>query len=176
MSPTRPIASCTVATPYRPSASTAARSARLTLRLTTPSSVIACSSSASRLQRLVETRINAPRVAFIDLMALLGAEIARRLDIALGVVVMMAGFRVDPPHRADHFAGEQDVVDRDHPGQQVDARLMIDASVEEDVLQKMLLEQRLLKLLREPAVAAPVIGGCAAAMRNDEAQRRKVPE
>ena len=62
------------------------------------------------------------------------------------------------PHRADHFAGEQDVVDRDHPGQQVDARLVIDAGVEEDVVEQVILEQRLLQLLGEAAVAAPVIG------------------
>src|SRR5580658_2080309 len=176
MSPTRPIASCTVATPNCPSASTASRSARLILRLTTPSSVIASSLTASRLQRLVETRIDAPRVALVDLVALLGAEIARRLDIALGVVIMMSGLRVDPPDRADHFAGEQDIVDRDHLGQQVDARLVIDAGVEEDVLQQLLREQRLLELLREPTITAPVVRRGAAAVRHHEAERRKILE
>src|SRR5208337_2456797 len=111
--PTRPIASCTVATPNAASASADARSARSILRRTTPSWVMACSSSAFGLQRLVETRIDAARVAFINLVALLRRQVDGRLDVAPGVVVVMAGLRVDPPHRADHFAGEQDVVDRD---------------------------------------------------------------
>src|SRR5271166_1509677 len=80
-------------------------------------------SAPSCLQRLVEPRIDPPGIAFVDLVAILGAEIGGRLDVALGVVVIVAGLRIDPPYRADHFAGEQDVVDRDHPGQEIDARL-----------------------------------------------------
>src|SRR5579871_2734956 len=74
-------------------------------------------------QRLVETRIDAPGVAFVDLVTVLGAEVSSRLDVALSVVVIMAGLRVDAAYRPDHLAGEQDVVDRDHLGQEIDARL-----------------------------------------------------
>src|SRR4029077_9294173 len=86
-------------------------------------------------QCLVESRIDPARIAFVDLVALLGAEVPGCLDVALGVVIVVASLRVDPPDSADHFAGEQDVVDRDHLGQKIDARLMIDAGVEEDVLE-----------------------------------------
>jgi hypothetical protein len=104
------------------------------------------------------------------------AELRAGLDVALGVVVVEAGLGVDAAHRADHLAGEQDVVDRDHLGQQVDARLVVDAGVEEDVVQQVVLQQRLLQLLRQPAVAAPVVGRGAAAVRDDELQRREVLE
>ena len=67
-------------------------------------------------------------------------------------------------------------VDRDHLGQQVDAGLVVDAGVEEDVLQQVVLQQRLLQLLRQAAEAPPVVGHRAAAVRDDEAQRREVLE
>ena len=41
---------------------------------------------------------------------------------------------------------------------------------------ELLREQRLLQFLREPAITAPVIGRGAAAVRNDEAQRREILE
>ena len=48
--------------------------------------------------------------------------------------------------------------------------LVIDAGVEEDVVANQLDERRPLHVLREPAVAPPVIRHGAAAVRNDEAQ------
>src|SRR4029077_14712979 len=120
ISPTRPMASWTVATPNSASLSTRAGSGRLIERWTTPSSVIGSSLSALGLQRLVEACIDAPGIAFIDLLALLGRQVPRRLYVALCVVVMMPRLGVDAAHRADHFAREQDVVDRDHFRQQID--------------------------------------------------------
>src|SRR6516165_498918 len=136
MRPTRPIASCTVAEPNCASRSTAPRSARLIFRLTMPSSVMALSSFC--LQGRIKTWIDAPRIAFAYLRAVLAAEILCRLDIALRIVVVEAGFRIDPAHGADHLAGEQDIVDRNDPRQQIDARLVIDASIEEHVLEEVL--------------------------------------
>src|SRR5215217_725963 len=127
--PTRPIASCTVAEPKRLSCSTTARSARSILRLTIPSSYI---SLPLCFQSGVEPREHAPRVAFVDLVAIVADDDRRRLDVALGVVVVVAGLRIDAAHRADHLAREQDVVDRDHRGQQVDAGLVVHAGVEVD--------------------------------------------
>jgi hypothetical protein len=57
--------------------------------------------------------------------------------------------------------------------QQVDARLVVDAGVEEDVVQQVVFEQRLLHLLRQAAKAPPVVGHRAAAVRDHEAQRRE---
>src|SRR5687768_16090391 len=126
--PTRPIASCTVAEPKRASSSAAARSARTMLRFTTPSSYI---SLPLGFQRRIQAWEHAARVAFVDHLLLLGRQDRRGLDVALGVVVIEARLRVDAAHGADHFAGEQDVLHRDHLGQQVDARLVVDAGVEE---------------------------------------------
>ena len=50
---------------------------------------------------------------------------------------------------------------------------MVDAGVEEHVVANQVAERRP-SVLREPAVAAPVIGHRAAAMGDDEAQRRKI--
>ena len=47
-----------------------------------------------RLQRLVEVRISAARVAFVDLVPLLGGEIGR-LNVALRVVVFVSRLRID---------------------------------------------------------------------------------
>src|SRR6218665_1984097 len=73
----------------------------------------------------------APHIALEDRMALVVAN-RQRIDIALGVIEILAGLRVDAAHRADHLAAEQDVPGVDHLGEQVDARLVVDAGVEED--------------------------------------------
>jgi hypothetical protein len=53
---------------------------------------------------------------------------------------------------------------------------VIDASVEEDVVQQVVLEQRFLQFLRQVTETAPVVGSGTAAVRDDEAQRREVGE
>src|SRR6516165_9596120 len=121
MRPTRPIASCTVAEPNWASRSTAPRFARLIFRLTTPRSVMLFSSC---LQGQIETWVDAPCIALVNLVTILAAEVLCRLDIALRIVVVEAGLGIDPAHGADHLAGEQDVVDRNDLCQQIDARLM----------------------------------------------------
>src|SRR6516165_11934634 len=135
MRPTRPIASCTVAEPNWASRSTAPRSARLIFRLTTPRSVMLFSSC---LQCRIEMWIDAPCIAFIYLRAVLATEVMGRLAIALCIVVVDAGLRIDPAHGADHLAGEQDVVDRNHLCQQIDTGLMINTGIEEHVLEQVL--------------------------------------
>src|SRR4029450_9401183 len=136
-----------VATPKRDSFSTAALSARSILRLTMPRSFIAALISVPLcLQGRIEAREHAPRIAFKDLLAIFGAQHRRRLDVALGVVIVEAGLRIDAADRADHFAREQHIFDRDHLGQEIDAGLMIDAGVEEDVFEEMVLQQRLFEL------------------------------
>ena len=54
--------------------------------------------------------------------------------------------------------------------------LVVDAGVEEDVVQDHVREQRPLHVLRQAAIAAPVIGHRAAAVRDDEPQRREILE
>jgi hypothetical protein len=83
----------------------------------------------------VEAREDAARVAS-KICCLSSADRIGDVDVALGVVVVVAGFRVDAAHRADHLGGEQHVLHRDHRVQQVDAGLVVDAGVEEDVLQQ----------------------------------------
>ena len=68
-------------------------------------------------------------IALEDLLLVLGGQAGRGVDVALGVVVVEAGLRVDAAHRAHHLGGEQDVVGRDHLEQQLDARQVIDAGV-----------------------------------------------
>ena len=53
---------------------------------------------------------------------------------------------------------------------------MVDAGVEEDVVQQMVFQQRLLELLRQAAKTTPVIRHGTAAVRDQEAQRREVLE
>src|SRR5262249_53510600 len=126
------------------------------------------------LQSGVEARVDAARIMFVDLVAVFGTQVGSRLDVGLRVVVTMPGLRVDSAHRADHLAGEQDVFDRNDLRQQIDAGLVVDARIEEDVFEEMIAQQGPLQHLRQAAIAAPVIGCGAAAMRNYHAQGWKI--
>src|SRR5450755_1884636 len=97
------------------------------LRLTIPSSYM---SLPLRFESGVQPRENAPRVAFVDLVPIVADDDRRGLDVAPGVIVVVARFRIDATHRTDHLAGKQDVVDGDHLGQQIDAGLMVDTGIE----------------------------------------------
>src|SRR5436309_229139 len=111
---------------------------------------------------VLQAAVDAARVALVDLAAVLVAD-ADRVDVALGVVVVVAGLRVDAAHGADHLRGEENVVGGEHLEQEVDAGLVIDARVEEHVVQQVVLQQRLLEILGDAAVAAPVVRDRAAA-------------
>ena len=129
--------------------------------------------SAACLERAIESRIDPPRVALVDRRAIgvrQGAASVCPIDVALRVVVVMARLRIDAAHRADHLRGEQDVLYRDHVGQQVDARLVVDTGVEVDVVQQVVRQQGFLELLRQAAETAPVVGHGAAAVRYQKTQ------
>ena len=83
----------------------------------------------------IKAGIDPPGIAFIDVVAVLRAD-GGGFDVAAGIVVMKAGFRVDATHRADHFGGEQHVFHRNNLGQQINARLMIDTGIEENVVKQ----------------------------------------
>jgi hypothetical protein len=89
---------------------------------------------------------------------------------------VLTGLGIDSLHRAQHFGGEEEVVDRDDVRQQGDAGQMIDAGVEEDVLQHVLAQRRLLHHLGEATVAAPMERHCSSAMRDDQLQRGEILE
>src|SRR3989441_6508404 len=135
---------------------------------------MACLLSRSR-QLGLQAAVDPARVALEDLAPVLVAE-PERLDVALGVVEVVPGLRVDAPDRADHLGGEENVIDGDDLEQEIDPGLMIDAGVEEDVVQQVVLEERLLEILGDPAVAPPVVWDSAAPVRNYELQARKILE
>ena len=81
------------------------------------------------VSRSIESRVDVSGVPRVHLLAVFCGEI-ECVDVALGVVEVVAGRRVDAPHRADHLGAEQDVVDVDDLEEQVDARLVVDAGVE----------------------------------------------
>src|SRR6516162_5132642 len=111
--------------------------------------------------------INLPCVGLEHLAAVVGAE-RKRIDVALGVVEIPAGERIYTAHGAEQLRAEQDVVGWNDLEQQLDSGLMVDAGVEEHVVQQ-LLERRPLHILREAAIAAPMVGHRAATMGNDHA-------
>src|SRR5262249_3929656 len=92
------------------------------------------------LERGVEPAVDLARVA-LENLRLVGGVQCRLVDIALGVVVVVAGLRIDALDGADHLRGEQDVLDRDDAGQELDARQVIHAGVEEHVVQQVLGER-----------------------------------
>jgi aminopeptidase N len=129
----------------------------------------------SRRQRRVQSRVDAPDVALEDASAVLGVQ-RRLVDVALGVVPGEVAVGVVAANRAQHLRREQDVGRLDHGGQQVDAGLVVDAGVEEDVVHQMGLDRRALLPGRDPAEAPPVVRHGAAAVRDDQPQRREPAE
>jgi hypothetical protein len=77
---------------------------------------------------------------------------------------------------ADHFGGEQEVVEVDDLEQQVDARLVVDAGVEPDVAHDQLGELGAALVQVHAPVAAPVEGHGAAAVWDDEPQTGEIFE
>src|SRR4051794_13959311 len=130
----------------------------------------------TRSDLALQAAVDLAGIALVDLLLVGGAEPGHLVDVALGVVIMVAGARIDALHGSDHLRGEQDVVDRDDFGEQLDARQVIHAGVEIDILEQQLLERRPLHVLRQAPVPAPVIRHRAAAMRDDEFERRKILE
>src|SRR5690348_5165656 len=53
---------------------------------------------------------------------------------------------------------------------------MVHAGIEVDVFEQKLGQRRTFQILRDAAVTAPVVGNCAASMRNDKFQGGKIPE
>src|SRR5581483_459822 len=127
-------------------------------------------------EKLVQARIDAARITFEDLVTVRFAQTFHLIDVFLGVVVIVAGVGIDAAHRTDHFRGKEDIVNGDDLGQQLDARQVIHAGIEKDIVEQVLGKRRPLHILRQPAIAAPMIRHRAAAMRNDELQRREILE
>src|SRR5450830_1137165 len=159
------MASCTVATLNCANCATTALSARTMPRLTMPSRLFSDSfiillqvkSTALGRQDGVEAREHPARITFINQRAVGIAENRRAFDIALGVVVMVAGLRIDAAYGADHLRGEQHVFYRNDGIEQIDTGLVVDAGIEENIAQQMLFQQRFFHLLRQAAKASPVI-------------------
>src|SRR5690606_8540359 len=178
MRPTRPIASWMVATPYFESSATSAGSGRsmrvrtiprLFRRILFSSWVVRVPvSETSGGERAIQARVDATRVPLEDLGSLRVVEVGRGVDVAPGVVEVVAGARVDAADRADHLAGEQDVLRRHDLGEQVDARLVVDARVDVHVAEEVLLQLRLAQRHGQTPEPAPVVGDRAAAVRDDE--------
>ncbi|AMK25230.1 hypothetical protein K426_21614 [Sphingobium sp. TKS] len=111
-------------------------------------------SRASSASTPGKAREDAPRIALENGVAFGIADI-ERVDITLGIVEIMARRRINTAHRADHFRSEQDILVVDHVRQQVDARLMIDAGVEEDVVHEMRVEAGLLQHIGKTPITSP---------------------
>ena len=89
---------------------------------------------------------------------------------------MVTGLGIDATHRSEHLRSEEDVVGVDHTAEQVDAGLVVDARLEEDVPHHVPVEGRPAEPVGQPAVAAPVVRHCSAAVRDHEPQRREASE
>jgi len=124
---------------------------------------------------VIETRVYPAGVALINLGAV-GLGQAGPVDVALGVVEVVAGLRVDAPDGAHHLGSEQDVIGVDDLKEQVDAGLVVDARVEEHVLHDVLAQRGLVQHVGEPAVAAPVVRDGAAPVRDHQPQVGEVGE
>src|SRR5690606_33681365 len=133
-------------------------------------------SESASLEGTVEAGVDVAGVALENGLALRIAEVDRRVDVLLGVVEVVTGTGVDVTDSADHLAREQDVLGRDDVGQQVDAWLVVDAVVDVDVVEQVLLDLGLAECHRERAEATPVVRNGSAAVRDDELQVGEVLE
>jgi len=71
-------------------------------------------------------------IEFVDLGTGAGRQ-AERVDVPAHVVEVLRGLRVEAADGSDHLRAEQNVVHADDLEKQVDAGLVVDAGVEEDV-------------------------------------------
>src|ERR1044071_6252927 len=78
---------------------------------------------------LCDSWIDLPRGQLEDFLLVTGAERRDLVDVALGVVVKVAGLGINPAHGTNHLRPEHDVVDRHDFQQQLDSRIVIDARV-----------------------------------------------
>jgi len=130
---------------------------------------------APGLERRVQAGVDAAGVQLEDARAVFGVE-RRLLDVTLGVVPGEVAVGVVASDRAKHFRREQDVGRLDHGSEQVDAGLVVDAGVEEDVVHQVALDRRALLPGGDALETAPVVGDRAAAVRDHEPQRREPAE
>jgi acyl-CoA dehydrogenase len=130
---------------------------------------------ASRPQRRIQPRIHAAHVALEDLGPVAVGQ-RRPVDVAPGVVPREVAVGVVAPHRAEHLRREQDVGRLDDRRQQVDAGLVVDAGVEEDVVHQQGLDRRPLLPGGDAEEPAPVVGHRPAAVRDHEPQGREPAE
>ena len=79
-------------------------------------------------------------VTFINFVTLFCIQDARRFNVALGVVIVMACFWINASNSTNHFRRKQNVFDRNHLGQQVNAWLVIDTRVKVNVVEQMFLQ------------------------------------
>src|SRR4051794_37315850 len=100
----------------------------------------------------VEARVDATRVQLEHLAPVVIGDV-ERVDVALRVVPVKARLGIDALDGAEQLGREQDVVGVDHPREQVDPRLVVDARVEEDVPHHVAVERRAPEAVGEPAVA-----------------------
>src|SRR5699024_11352979 len=96
-------------------------------------------SAALGPQERIETRVDSANVVLEDRGSLVGADVSV-IDVADGVIEVVAGFGIDGADRSDHLRSEEDVLRRDRGEQFVDARLVVDAGVEVQVVQQVLVE------------------------------------
>ena len=82
----------------------------------------------------VNERIDLPGVAFKNLVTVFGAQGATCVDVSLRIIEILTSLWVDAADGAHHLGTEQDIVRWDDLEKQLDARQMVDAGVEEDVV------------------------------------------
>src|SRR6267378_949916 len=85
---------------------------------------------------LAEARVNLQRVALENLALILGAEPGNPVNVTFGVVKVVSCLRIDALDRADHLRREQDVVGGNNCREQVDPGLVVDASIEINVVEQ----------------------------------------
>src|SRR5439155_25106287 len=125
---------------------------------------------------ICKTRIHSSGVAFKNLALLFSAEPRHGIDVALRIIEVMSGLRINASHGSHHFRSEQDVLDRHDLQQQLDAGQMIDTSIEKNVSADKFPQRRPIQVLGKTAITSPVVRDGAAAMRNNKSQSRKILE
>src|SRR5690606_13065637 len=90
------------------------------------------------------------------------------VDVALGVVEVMTGFRINTTYSTHHFGGEQDVFVVDYVQQQVDTFLVINTGVEEHVVHQQFIQRWQFQHVSQTTETAPVVRYGTATMGNNE--------
>src|SRR5690606_22138624 len=105
-----------------------------------------------------------------DLLEILGSEIFDRFEKEFRVIVVVSGGWVYASYCAEQFSSMENVRGRNGLGEKFEPRLVVDTSIEEEIVSDDFFKPCAAPILHRSLVTSPVVRNRAAAMWNNKLQ------